>query len=170
MSITALDLGQKTFRRTLRGYDRREVDALLQQVAGELAERARELQELRDELARRDDQLATSRAGERLLQETLVSAQQACDQLRQDARRDADLTVSEAQLKAERIVQGAHRRYVRLMEDVHEAKRQRVQFAAGVRSLVEAHLKLLEAFDDGAEVSVEYLGEPRSGAEEKKGA
>ncbi len=79
--------------------------------------------------------------------------------------------VAEAQLKAERIVQGAHRRYVKLMEDVHEAKRQRVQFAAGLRTLVEAHLKLLEAFaDPDAEVSVEYLAEPRTTLEEKKGA
>jgi len=55
-----------------------------------------------------------------------------------------------SELQAEKIVQGAHQRFLRIVDDSNELKRQRVQFEAGVKSLAEGHLRLLEAFREPA--------------------
>ncbi len=84
------------------------------------------------------------------------------------ARKEAEITLAEAELQAEKIVQGAHQRYTRIVDDINEMKRQRVQFEAEVRTMVAGHLKLLEAFaQDGREAGVEYLPSKKKAAEEK---
>ncbi len=151
MKITPLDVTQKTFTRAVRGVDREEVEAFLALVASELEAQARELQALREDAARKDELIAELRGRERALQETMITAQKACEEIREAARKEAEITLSEAELQAEKIVQSAHQRYLRVVDDIAELKRQRVQFSAGLRALVESHLKLLEAFADRAD-------------------
>lgn len=102
--------------------------------------------QLKDDLKRRGQRIDEYREQEKTLQETMIAAQQASDDIRDAAKRQAEIAISEAELQAERIVQGAHTRLVQILDEIAELKRQRAQFEAGVRSLVEAELKLLEVF------------------------
>ena len=68
-----------------------------------------------------------------------MTAQRASDEIRESARREGEITIGEAELQAEKIVQGAHHRFLRIVDDIQEMKRLRVQFEASVRSLVEGH-------------------------------
>jgi cell division initiation protein len=101
---------------------------------------------LREAAQRKDEELLEHRGRERALQETLVAAQRASEEIRDSARKEAEITISDAELQAEKIVQSAHGRFLKIVDDVNEMKRQRIQFEAGVKTLVESHLKLLEAF------------------------
>jgi cell division initiation protein len=146
MNITPLDITQKQFRRTFRGVDAEEVEAFLALVASEFEGLVREVAALREAGQRKDDELSEHRGRERALQETLVAAQKASEEIREAARKEAEITLADAELQAERIVQSAHGRFLKVVDDIGELKRQRVQFEAGVKTLVESHLKLLEAF------------------------
>ncbi len=146
MNVTPLDITQKQFARVFRGLDPEEVEAFLALVATELETLVKENVSLREEVKRKTDELAEHKGRERALQETLVSAQRASEEIRDAARKEAEITISDAELQAEKIVQGAHVRFLRIVDEINELKRQRVQFEAGVRSLVESHVKLLEAF------------------------
>jgi cell division initiation protein len=146
MRITPLDIQQKGFARTLRGYDRDEVEAFLSLVAGAVEDLIRENTALREDGQRKDEVIAEHRSLERALQETLVTAQRASEEIREAARREAEIALSEAELQAERIVASAHQRYLRIVDDIQEVKRQRIQFEAGVRAMVEGHRQLLDAF------------------------
>ncbi|MFL5300610.1 MAG: DivIVA domain-containing protein [Anaeromyxobacteraceae bacterium] len=158
MTITALDITQRQFRRTLRGFDAEEVQAFLHEVAGAFEALARERQQLRDALSHKDEEIDGHKGRERMLSETLLTAQRACDDIRESARREADATLADAELQAERIVQGAHGRFQKIVDEIHEMKRQRVQLAAQIRSVLRAHDKLLEAFGDGErDERVEFL-------------
>jgi len=148
MKITPLDVSQKQFRRVLRGYDRHEVEAFLSLVSSELEEAVKEVNVLRQETRRKDETISELRGRERALQETLISAQKASEEIRESARKEAEITISEAELQAEKIVQAAHGRFLRIVDDINELKRQRIQFEAGVRMLVDSHSKLLEAFQE----------------------
>ena len=77
-----------------------------------------------------------------------MTAQRASEEIRESARKEAEIAIGEAELQAEKIVQGAHQRFLRIVDDINELKRQRVQFEASVRALVEGHAKLLETFRD----------------------
>jgi cell division initiation protein len=146
MKITPLDITQKQFRRVFRGFDRQEIEAFLALLASEFEEAVKESMALRDAGRRKDEEIAELRGRERALQETMITAQKACEEIRDAARKEAEITLSEAELQAEKIVQNAHGRFVQIVDDINELKRQRIQFEAGVRSLVESHLRLLEAF------------------------
>jgi cell division initiation protein len=168
MKITPLDITQKSFRRALRGVDRQEVEAFLGLVASQVEVLAKETQTLREDARRMQEEISDLRSRERTLHETMITAQKACGEIRDAARKEAEITLSEAELQAERIVQSAHVRYLRIVDDIGEAKRQRVQLEASVRAIAEGHLKLLEAFRDApAEASVEYLGPKKKTADEK---
>ncbi len=146
MNITPLDITQKSFGRSLRGLDPEEVGAFLALVATEFEGLVKELNALREDNRRKADELQEHRGRERSLQETLVAAQRASEEIREAARKEAEITVADAELQAEKIVQGAHQRFLRIVDDINELKRQRVQFEAGLKSLAEGHLRLLEAF------------------------
>jgi cell division initiation protein len=158
MKITPLDITQKAFRRKLRGFDREEVQGFLSLVAAQVEELARENQLLREDVQHMDEEISELRSRERALQETMITAQKACEEIREAARKEAEIALAEAELQAEKIVQGAHQRYTRIVDDINEMKRQRVQFEAQVRAMVGGHLKLIEAYaQDGREAGVEYL-------------
>ena len=167
MRITPLDIQQKRFSRAMRGYDRDEVEAFLQLVASGFEDLVKELNSLREELARRDEQIAGHRELERALQETLVTAQRAADDIRDSARREGEIAIGEAELQAEKIVQDARQRFLRIVDDIQEMKRLRLQFETQLRSLVESHAKLIDTFRE-ADVGdpVEYLALRRKGTPE----
>ena len=168
MKITPLDITQKSFGRAMRGFDRQEVEAFLALVASEFEGLVKEVQALRDDARRKDEDITELRSRERALQETMITAQKACEEIRESARKEAEITLSEAELQAEKIVQSAHQRYLRVVDDINEVKRQRVQFEAGLRSLVDAHSKLLATFAEGGpEAGVEYLPSKKRAADEK---
>jgi cell division initiation protein len=167
MKITPLDIQQKRFSRTLRGYDREEVEAFLSLASSAFEELVKEIHALREDGQRKDEEIAGHRGRERALQETLVTAQRASDDIRESARREGEITIAEAELQAEKIVQGAHQRFLRIVDDIQEVKRLRVQFEASVRALVEGHGKLLDTFRDIAtEDPVEFLASRKKGSAE----
>jgi cell division initiation protein len=166
MNITPLDITQKHFRRVLRGFDREEVEAFLALVAVEFEALVKENMALREQAARQSEDIAEYKGRERALQETLVTAQKASEEIRESARKEAEITLSDAELQAEKIVQGAHQRFLRIVDDINELKRQRVQFEAAIRTHVESHVKLLEAFREPAPEPVQYMP-PRKKAQEE---
>jgi cell division initiation protein len=169
MNITPLDITQKQFRKVFRGLDPEEVEAFLTLVAGEFEGLVREAAALKEAAHRKDEELAEHRGRERALQETLVTAQRASEEIRESAHREAEITLSDAELQAEKIVQSAHGRFLRIVDDINELKRQRVQFEAGLKTLVESHLKLLEAFREAPREEPVHLAAGRkrlSGADE----
>jgi cell division initiation protein len=167
MNITPLDITQKQFRKTFRGLDAEEVEAFLALVAAEFEGLVKENLALREDNQRKADELADHKGRERALQETLVTAQKASEEIRESARKEAEITISDAELQAEKIVQGAHSRFLRIVDDINELKRQRVQFEANVRTLVESHLKLIEAFrEPSREEAVQLMPSRRRAADE----
>jgi cell division initiation protein len=167
MNITPLDITQKQFRRVFRGVDPEEVEAFLSLVAVEFEALVREVVALREDNQRSAEVIAEFKSRERVLQETLVAAQRASEEIRESARKEAEITLADAELQAEKIVQGAHGRFVRIVDDINELKRQRVQFETNVRTLVESHVKLLDMFrEPERDETVQYIPARKKAAEE----
>ena len=166
MNITPLDITQKQFRRRMRGLDAEEVEAFLALVAVEFEALVKENGALRENNQRISESVAELKSRERALQETLVTAQRASQEIRDAARKEAEITLSDAELQAEKIVQAAHGRFLRIVDDINELKRQRIQFETNVRTLVESHVKLLEAFrDPEREEAVRFMPRKKVGDE-----
>ncbi|MGC4114175.1 MAG: DivIVA domain-containing protein [Myxococcales bacterium] len=146
MKITALDIRQKQFKSAMRGHDRKEVEAFLDLVASEFEEVVKENITVKDDLKRKQQKIDEYREREKTLQETMVTAQRISEDIKAAAKKEAELILNEAELQAEKIVADANRKLVQIVDDINELKRQRVQFEAQVKGVIEAHLKLLETF------------------------
>jgi len=148
MRLTPLDIQQKQFTTKMRGADTAEVRQFLDVCADELEQLVRETIELKEEVRARDSQLSEVRDRERALQEALVSAQRLAQEMKEQARKEAEIVLAEAELQAERIVQDAHSRRTTLVDELGELKRQKVSFESEVRAVLDRHQRLLDAFQD----------------------
>lgn len=148
MRITPLDIRNHVFPRRLQGYDREEVDAFLRMVAGDYETVLGELQRMRDRVSQLEERVQELLGNERLLQETLTTAQHLSEDLKQTAMKEAEMTISQAEIQGEKILEAAHRRAARLAEDLREMKLLRGRVAAGLRATLEHHLELVDHLSD----------------------
>lgn len=144
MTITPIDIQQHRFKTRTFGYDKAGVDRFLEQVADELERYALEVQKLKEDLARTRSALDEMREREATLKETLLTTQRMTDELKANARREADILIADAQLQGEKILQEARGRQLDLATEIQELRRQKVSFESGLRAVVESHLRLLE--------------------------
>ncbi len=144
MRITPLDIRKHGFPRRLHGYDRDEVDAFLQMVAGDYEGLVRETERLRKHVVELETRVKDLSANESILQETLTTATRLSDDLKRTAAKEAEVQVGEAEIKAEKILGAAHRRAAKLAEDIREMKALKIRLAAALRATIETYLGLLE--------------------------
>ncbi len=157
MKMTPLDIRQKRFEVSLRGYAKKEVEGFLELAAAEFEDVVRDNISLKDELGRVQTRLEQHLEREKTLQETMVTAQRISEDVKAQAKKEAEVLVAEAELQAERIIAGANDRLVGLVGELNELKRQKVQFEAQLESIIGAHQKLLETFKTPAQADVAYL-------------
>lgn len=144
MNITPLDIQQQQFKgKMLGGLDPADVDSFLQIVSTEMESLIRENTELKEQARRVAQQLAELTEREVTLRETMLAAQKISEEMKANAQKEARLIVSEAELKGERIVADAENRLLQLNNQIQESRRQKAQFEANLKSLLETHLKLL---------------------------
>lgn len=133
MPLTPVEIRHVALRRSwLRGYRRAGVDQLLEEVADSFEEVWRERADLSDRLEELDAEAAKHRELEALLRSTLVSAERAAQDLKEQARRESDLIVQEAHAESRRITREAAAEKRRLEEDM---VRIRAQLRASLESL-----------------------------------
>lgn len=144
MRLTPLDLQNHRFAHRMRGYDTTEVDAFVRMVAEDYEALVREGETLRETVRTLELRVAELTGQEGRLRETLVTAQTLSEDLKRTAIREAEMRVAEAEVKAEKILDAAHRRAARLQEDIRELRLLRTRVTASVRSALDTHLALLD--------------------------
>src|SRR5918994_1628423 len=100
MALTPVEIRHIRLGRGLRGYKRASVDALLADVAQSFEDVWRERADLADKVEQLEVYLARHNELESLLRTTLVSAESAAQQLREQARKEAETIVGEAHAEA----------------------------------------------------------------------
>jgi cell division initiation protein len=108
MPLTPVEIRHIDLRRAwFRGYRRPGVDALLTEIADSFEEVWRERADLQDANERLESDIARHRDLESLLRKTLMTAERSAEELREQARREADVVLAEARAEARKITQGA---------------------------------------------------------------
>ena len=144
MKLSPLEISQREFARRFRGFDPGEVRAFLEEVASEMEELMRESR-LRDERIRQlEEQVATLAEREGALRTTLMTAQKMTEEIKENAKREADLVRKEAELNAEKILESAHGKLAQVQADIADLERQKSLFRAKLRALLKVHLELLD--------------------------
>jgi cell division initiation protein len=150
MKLTPIDIQQQQFRRQLFGSDRQEVHAFLDLVSQQMGELSRENNELRSDLHRLEREFEEHRTREATLRDAMVTAQRAIEDVREHARKEAQLVVTEAEVRAEKIVHNAHGRVIKIQEELSQLRRQRARAIEELRGVLNTHARLLEVHDEEA--------------------
>ena len=153
MKITPLDIQGHEFRTRLRGFDPDEVKTFLSLVSEEYEALVTANTRLTDEVAELRDRLGDLKERERILKETLYTAQKLADDMRAEARRERDLLLKEAELKAERLIDHASKRVAELETEILDLKVERDAFETKIRGAIEQHSKLLDMRQEQDEIS-----------------
>lgn len=162
MSITPIDIQQHRFKTRPLGYEKTGVDHFLELISDELERLTRVNQGLKEELARARTTMEEMRGREATLKQTLMTAQQMSEDMKNNARREGEILIADAHLRAERIVRDAEDRRIQLVSEIQEIKRQKIAFESGLRALVESHMRLLDL--DVLSVTGREFGELGAGA------
>lgn len=167
MRITPLDIQHMVFKVSLRGYDRQDVDRFLEQIAQTVDELNRELAALREKLGTTEEQLADSRKAEAALTKTLVSTQAMADELKEAAKRDAELIIKEAEIMAADLLKNARQELAKLQQEIADLRKQRALAIERLRGTLRAFDRVLamEEQDDAPGAAVEPMveDEPMAG-------
>lgn len=144
MRITPLDIQQRQFPIKFRGFDVEEVYAFLEIVREEMEDLLRENASLKEQVHRIENQIKEYRDMETTLRETLITAQQMVEDYKTNSRKEAELLIKEAELRAEQLLDGAQEKVVKIHEDIVDLKGIRRHFKEEVKRLIESHLRMLD--------------------------
>lgn len=157
MRITPLEIQNHQFSRRFSGLDPEEVSTFLKMVADDCQGLVRENEQLRDsvhQLEKRNTELAS---GEKILRETLVSAQGMAEKLRETAVAESDVLLSTAEIRAEKILDASHRRAATLSEEIRELRGLRTRVASSLRTTIATHLSLIDRLDQDDDEPIPQL-------------
>jgi cell division initiation protein len=153
MALTPVEIRHVKFTKTpIGGYQRAAVDRLVEEIVDSFEDVWRDRADLADKVEHLEQELVRYRELEALLRTTLVSAERASQELKEQARREAEIVLNEAHAEARSITTRARAEREHLAS---EARR--------IRSLLRAALDSLDVPEEDGE-------EEREAAEEKREA
>ena len=152
--LTPVDIHNKEFGRSFRGYNEDEIDDFLDQVVNDYEKLYRENGQLKDELALKEKDLAQYHQLEKNLQDTLLVAQRTAEEvtraaktqaeeLRANARQACDNMRAQAEMDAQKRTDEASHQVREIVAEYDRLVREKRQFITKVRSLMQSELALL---------------------------
>ena len=148
MPITPLDIRKKTFATgKFRGIDPKEVKDFLEQVARDTEAVYKE----RTLLAEKVDELSAKLEGftrsEKAFQEAFLTAQQACAEQRENAKREAANILERAKLEGEKVARDAQDEVATLDQDVSTIRLKKMALLSEFRALIDGFTKMVEHWE-----------------------
>jgi cell division initiation protein len=143
MKLTPLDIRHKEFRRAMRGYSDEEVDVFLDEIADEFERLFQENIDAQERIQRLQEQVAQYDGLKDTLQKTLITAQQQADEMKSNSRKEGELIVRDAELRARDILSESYTDKQRVQQSLISLRQVEEDFRFKFKSLLEAHLNLL---------------------------
>lgn len=147
MPLTPLDIHNKEFSRSFRGYDEDEVNEFLDQVIKDYEALIRENKDLQNQLAAIQERLDHFANIEETLSKTIIVAQEAADEVKNNSKKEAQLIIKEAEKNADRIINESLAKSRKIALEIEELKKQASIYRTRFRTLLEAQLELLSKED-----------------------
>lgn len=153
MQMTPIDIRNKTFGKAMRGYPPQEVDKFLESVSEEFEGAYRENFELKETIERLEAELSHYKTLENTLQQTMVLAQQIAGEVKEAARREAELIIREAEEEGKKKLSQTHEKWAEIQEEIQGLLRRRELARTQLKSFLQAQLELAASFEEDKGIS-----------------
>lgn len=165
--LSALDIKKKEFEQKMRGFDPVEVKAYLEIVSQEMdtltIEKAQAEHELTDTKKRLEHFLGL----EQTLERTLVGAQQTSIKMEEQARKEAELIIKEAELRRDQTLQNINSDLDKAQGELYRLKAEYDSTLVRMRSLIAGFGAFMERLEADAKLSIEPRVETAQGITEQ---
>jgi cell division initiation protein len=145
MRISALDIRQQQFTVRMRGFDRQEVGAFLEDVAEDYESVVKENAILKEQLATLEDHSRNITEHERTLQDTLVTTHRLTEEMKHAAKREAEIIVRDAEMRGEKMTEAARAEETRLKQELVALRRTRAQLVEELRGTLARYDRMLSS-------------------------
>jgi cell division initiation protein len=139
MAYTPVEIRHVKLQRGLLGYSRAPVDRLLTEIADSFEDVWRERADLGDRMDHLEGELARYKELEELVRATLISAERAAHELRDQAKREAETIIAEAREEAREIGRGMREEHEELLRSTRR-----------IRLLLRSTLDAIDEADESA--------------------
>lgn len=146
MKLTALEIKQQQFEKSLRGYDTAEVHAYLNLIASEWEHMVGKMRELENQLDKMDDKLKHYERVEEALHETLQTAKDSAEQKLTGAKKESRNIIEKAEMEADSIVREAHQQRQQIRQSILRLLDRREEIISGIKSYLDIASDSLSQF------------------------
>lgn len=143
MPLTPLDIHNKEFSKSFRGYDEDEVNEFLDQVIKDYEALIRQNKEFEEKIAQSNDRLSHFSNIEESLSKSIIVAQETAEEVKSNAKKESQLIIKEAEKNADRIINEALIKSRNIALEIEELKKRASIFRIRFRTLMEAQLEML---------------------------
>jgi cell division initiation protein len=143
MALTPLDIHNKEFTRTFRGYNEDEVNEFLDQIIKDFEWLTRTNKELENQVVALEERLNHFMNIEDSLSKTIMIAQEAADEVKINAKKEGQLIIKEAEKNADRIINEALTRSRQIAAEIDGLKKQSSIYRSRFRAMLEAQMEMV---------------------------
>lgn len=147
MKLTPLDIRKQEFGKSLRGFDQVEVRSYLEVLARFVEELQKEQTDLRETVTAAELQLREYKSVEKAMQQTFMQAQETSGKAMENARKESQLIIQEAELKASHIVEKARNELIHLREQLTILGAKKDSIITRLKMLLHSELELIKALE-----------------------
>lgn len=142
--LTPMDIHNKEFKRGFRGYSEEDVDAFMEDIAGDYEKVFRENCELKEQNEKIQDKLNQYEKMEKTMNNTLMLAQQTADNAKVTAQKEADLILQEANNKSKQMMDETLLNLQKSRQELDKLTAQIRAFREKCRAILSSQLRLLD--------------------------
>ncbi|MFQ5498270.1 MAG: DivIVA domain-containing protein [Candidatus Zixiibacteriota bacterium] len=144
MDLTPSDIRNYEFSTQMRGYDKEEVDSLLDQTAVALEQARQENLKLSMQIDSLNTQLSGLRQFEETIKSAAIDARRNADMTVANAKQEAELILSKAKAESEKLVGSHEQQLGKLERQIAQIEATKRSYLSKLRNLISSHLELIE--------------------------
>ena len=146
--ITPMDIHNKTFSKGLRGYSEEEVNDFLRQIVTDYEQIYREHREIEEEMDQMKLKLSNYERISDTMTATLQLAKDTAENVKKNAKRNADILISNAKMEGDRQVKDAEDYRRRLAETMIHTEGNMKNYVSKIRKDLELALASIDALEN----------------------
>jgi len=146
--ITPMDIHNKTFSKGLRGYSEEEVNDFLRQIVTDYEQIYREHREMEEEMDQMKLKLSNYERISDTMTATLQLAKDTAENVKKNAKRNADILISNAKMEGDRQVKDAEDYRRRLAETMIHTEGNMKNYVSKIRKDLELALASINALEN----------------------
>ena len=144
MAITPNDIHNKDFSTKFKGFDPEEVNDFLEEVKKELETLIRDNKDLEKRVKFNEEKVEYFNSIQETLNKSILVAQEAADRLRENARKDAEIIVFEAEKAAQAMLREAVEKATEINRETDLIKKETRIFRQRLQILTQTQLDMIK--------------------------